>query len=74
MIFIIILLTNISLTAFIIDNSYNNKDLNIIIKSLKFIFQYFLLNCIQFFKELKLLNNYFKDYKIDTDFNKNVLN
>ena len=74
MTFIMILLTNLSLIVFIINNLYNDKDLNVIMKSLKSIFQYSLSDCVQFSEELKLLNDYFKNYKTDTDFNENALN
>ena len=46
MIFIMILLTSIDLIVSIINNSYNDEGLNVIIKSLKFMFQYSLFNCI----------------------------
>ena len=37
-------------------------------------FQYFLFNCAQFSEELKLLNDYFENYKTGTGLNKNALN
>ena len=69
-----ILLTNVDLIVSVVDNAYNDKGLKIITKSLKSVFQYSLLNCAQFSEKLKLLNDYFKDYKTDTDLNKNALN
>ena len=74
MILIIILLASVSSVVFVVDNLYSNKGLNIIIKFLKSVFQYSLLNYAQFSEELKLLNDYFKDYKTDAGLNKNALN
>ena len=74
MTFTIILLVNVDLVVSVVNNPYNNKGLNIIMKFLKSIFQYSLFDCAHFFEELKLLNDYFEDYKTDAGFNENVLN
>ena len=74
MTFIMILLVNVDSVVSVVNNAYSDKNLKIITKPLKSVFQYSLFNCVQFSKELKLLNDYFEDYKTDADLNKNILN
>ena len=74
MTFTMILLANVSLIVPVVDNAYNDKGLKIIMKSLKSVFQYSLSDCAQFSGELKLLNDYFKDYKTGTGLDENALN